>query len=175
MDILQDCYLKIISFITKVQGISNLSKYPAVKHCTACWDNIDDNALLEQMADVPFSFISSLFSAPDHGISSFIRALTHEPWLSGWAIVGTVLSWPSASAVPPDTLHTDGHVLITTVVTFHNAVTLLSGSAHILRHTCIQRSFLFSPRSGHAAFLTQSSLFSFVRNMRSLRGHLREH
>lgn len=75
---------------------------------------------------------------------------------------------PSATAVSPDTLDTDGHVLITTGVTFHNAVTLLYGFPHTLRHPCMQRRFLFRPHSGHAAFLTQSSLFSFGRNMRSL-------
>lgn len=65
-----------------VQKISDLYQYCDIKQHTACWDDRENNVGLEQMAHVPFSFISSLLSAPDYGMGSFIRALTHEPRLS---------------------------------------------------------------------------------------------
>lgn len=108
----------------------------------ACWDNRGNHVRLEQMAHVPLSFISSLLP---HlivaSVHSFKRWLMSRGRLAEPLGADTALPWPSASAVQPDTLDTDGHVLITTGVTFHNALTLLHGSVHILRHT--HASFFF--------------------------------
>lgn len=112
----------------------------------ACWDNRGNHVRLEQMAYVPFSFISSLLPhLIAASVHSFERWLMSRGRLAEPVGAGTALPWPSASAVPPDTLATDRHVLITTGVTFHNAVTLLHGSVHILwhAHACMHAERLF--------------------------------